>query len=159
MAKEFKTNVGGTWRTINTPYAKVAGVWRTCSEVWTKVSGTWKQVYPVSPLATFYVFGGSYNGGEQSGEAAGIANTMISFGVYGGYGGSSNYRNSCYTFNCINGGFFRVNGILIGSTLTLVHWQNGMGFANYACCSGPNGYCGYVATYGRTTVALTLWQN
>jgi hypothetical protein len=95
---------------------------------------------------TIGVSAATYSGWEQTIEATKISGMLSKAGSNGGVTGQVQEANSYYVFRATNGTYFTLNGSNIGSTLTIVHWRDGLGFASYAC-DWSN--CSFTASFGR----------
>lgn len=148
------------WRQVSQPYVRVGGLWRACSNVYVKDSGLWKKVFPelqIIPVVT--LFGGSFNGGEQINEYNNIVSAMMANSVYS----SSNLcyvhrRDSNAYWILTPGNYFYVNGVFIGTTMQIDHWQDGLGVDDnlHSPCAG--GGSSYVLTQGRWNTTLYIYK-
>ncbi|MDD3531319.1 MAG: hypothetical protein PHV99_01885 [Candidatus Pacebacteria bacterium] len=116
------------------------------------------------------ISGGAFNGHEQIVEADAIASAMSSAGGNGGTFGHSAGRRSYFQFTATNGVYFTLDGVNIGSQMTIVHDQDWVGVANNICgnwdlflgvpISAWDSGCSYVSTWmwDWNSKTLAVWK-
>lgn len=128
-----------------------------------------------TPLWTKSIGGYANNGHEQTSEANAIYEALQTNGFksqssVGTVTGGSSYRNSWYRFSAINGGYFTLDDVNIGSVITIIHKENWVGVATNLCAqwgsdtsfwgseSTPvnTNDCTYHLTWGRTEKVLGI---
>jgi len=112
------------------------------------------------------LFGGALNGHEQVRESLMISNNLSEAGGNGGVSGGSSYRNSYFQFRATNSVYFTLDGVNLGSQITIVHKQDWIGVATNICGGWLGGWlegtqvddsdCTYYAIWGRSDKTLSV---